>query len=235
MDAIHLLLFDVDGTLLLSGGAGAGALNAAFERVHGASNAMRRVQPHGKTDEIIVQEMFRSRLGRRASGREVEALLREYAEILPETVRDSESFRLTPGIPDLLARLESREDVLMGLGTGNVEKGARIKLARGGLNRFFSFGGFGSDSGDRGALLEAGFRRGEEIVRRRLPRGAVRRWVIGDTWRDVAAGRACGARTMAVATGGDSLYGLAEARTDFLFATLEEKERFCEILDAAGG
>ena len=234
LSPIHLLLFDVDGTLLLSGGAGAAALNAAFARLHGVPNAMRRVEPHGKTDELIVREMFRSRLGRPGSGREVEAILREYAEILPETVRESGNFRLMPGIPGLLARLEGREDVLMGLGTGNIEEGARLKLARGGLNRFFSFGGFGCDSADRAELLEAGFRRGEEVMKRKFPREPIRRWVIGDTRRDVSAGRACGARTMAVATGGDSLYGLAAARPDFLFATLEEKERFCAILDAGG-
>ena len=231
LNSIHLILFDVDGTLLLSGGAGAAALNIAFERIYGIPNAMRHVQPHGKTDELIVQEMFRSHLERCGSESEVKTLLEIYVEILPTTVRDSKNFHLMPGIPKLLLCLKSRKDVFMGLGTGNIEEGARIKLSRGGLNQFFAFGGFGSDSGDRAELLEAGFQRGEQIIQREIPRKSVSRWVIGDTWRDVSAGRACGAKTIAVATGGDSLYELASASPDFLFATLQDKEAICEILN----
>ena len=205
-------------------------MNIAFERIYGIPNAMRHVHPHGKTDELIVQEMFRSHLERCGSEPEVKALLERYLEILPITVRDSKNFHLMPGIPGLLSYLRSRKDVFMGLGTGNIEEGARIKLSRGGLNRFFSFGGFGSDSGDRAELLEAGFQRGEEIIQKKSPRQSIVRWVIGDTWRDVSAGRACGASTIAVATGGDSLYELASASPDFLFATLEDKQAICEIL-----
>ena len=233
LNSIHLLLFDVDGTLLLSGGAGAAALNIAFDRIYAIPNAMRHVRPHGKTDELIVQEMFRSHLGRCGRESEVKALLAQYVEILPVTVMDSQNFQIMPGIPELLSYLVSREDVLMGLGTGNIEEGARIKLSRGELNRFFSFGGFGSDSGDRAELLEAGFLRGEQIIQTEFPEKPISRWVIGDTWRDVTAGRACGAKTIAVATGGDSLYELASATPDFLFATLEDKTRFSEILDGA--
>ena len=231
MNSTHLILFDVDGTLLLSGGAGARALNIAFERIYGIPNAMRHVHPHGKTDEFIIQEMFRSHLERCGSEPEVKALLDRYLEVLPITVRDSKNFHLMPGIPGLLSYLRSRKDVFMGLGTGNIEEGARIKLSCGGLNKFFSFGGFGSDSGDRTELLEAGFQRGEEIIIKEYPRESVSRWVIGDTWRDVAAGRACGAKTIAVATGGDSLYELASASPDFLFATLEDQKAISEILD----
>ena len=231
LSSIHLILFDVDGTLLLSGGAGAGALNIAFGRIHGIPNAMRHVRPHGKTDELIVQEMFRSHLERRGSESEVKALLKKYVEILPTTVRESKNFHLMPGIPDLLSCLKSRKDVFMGLGTGNIEEGARIKLSRGGLNQFFSFGGFGSDSGDRTELLEVGFQRGEQIIQKEYPCKPISRWVIGDTWRDVSAGHACGANTIAVATGGDSLYELASASPDFLFATLEDQQAISKILD----
>ncbi len=191
---------------------------------------MRHVHPHGKTDELIVQEMFSSHLGRYGNESEVKVLLEKYVEILPTTVRDSKNFHLMPGIPELLSCLESRKDVFMGLGTGNIEDGARIKLSRGGLNRFFSFGGFGSDSGDRAKLLEMGFQRGEAIIQKEFPDKSISRWVIGDTWRDVEAGRACCAKTVAVATEGDSLYELASASPDFLFATLEDKEAICEIL-----
>ncbi|MBI4252504.1 MAG: HAD hydrolase-like protein [Candidatus Tectomicrobia bacterium] len=225
---VHLILFDVDGTLLLSGGAGARALNDAFFDLFGTPGAMARVRPHGKTDPAICQEMFRLHLGREGTAEEAGRLMRRYLEILPACVAGSRNFHLMPGIPGVLDALAAREDVLLGLGTGNVEPGARTKLERGRLNGYFPFGGFGGDSADRAALLEAGFRRGEE----RAGAGAsVVRWVVGDTWRDVRAGRACGARTLAVATGGDTLHGLAEAAPDHLLADLRRAGDLLSLLD----
>jgi len=164
---IHLFLFDVDGTLLLSGGAGAKSLNAAFAALFGVPDAMRRVRPHGKTDLIICQEMFRLHLGREGTGEEVGRLMERYIEELPPLVAASRNYHLMPGVPAVLDALARRGDVLLGLGTGNFEAGARAKLARGGLNGYFPFGGFGSDSADRAALIETGFRRGEALARER--------------------------------------------------------------------
>jgi phosphoglycolate phosphatase-like HAD superfamily hydrolase len=225
---VHLILFDVDGTLLLSGGAGARALNDAFFDLFGTPRAMARVRPHGKTDPVICQEMFHLHLGREGTAEEVGRLLRRYLELLPACVAGSRNFHLMPGIPGVLDALAARKDVLLGLGTGNVEPGARIKLERGCLNGYFPFGGFGGDSADRAALLEAGFRRGEA---RAGAGAAIVRWVVGDTWRDVRAGRACGARTLAVATGGDTLHGLAEAAPDHLLADLRRGEDLLSLLD----
>lgn len=225
---VHLILFDVDGTLLLSGGAGALALNDAFAALFGVAGAMARVHPHGKTDPAICQEMFRLHLGREGTAEEMDRLLARYLEFLPARVAGSRNFHLMPGVPRVLDALAARGDVVMGLGTGNVEAGARIKLERGGLNPYFPFGGFGGDAADRAALLEAGFRRGEE----RIGRGAeVVRWVVGDTWRDVRAGRACGARVLAVATGGDTLHDLAFAAPDHLLADLRRGEDLHAALD----
>ena len=228
---VHLLLFDVDGTLLMSGGAGARALDAAFHALFGVEGAMRVVRPHGKTDPLICQEMFRAHLGREGAEEEVRALMAKYIELLPGCVAGSRNYRLMPGVPGLLEALPRRGDVAMGLGTGNFEEGARIKLRRGGINHHFPFGGFGSDSSDRAQLLERGFRRGEERVRREDPDARILRWAIGDTWRDVEAGRACGARTVAVATGGDTLYRLAAAAPDHLFADFRADGAFLKLLD----
>lgn len=232
---VHLILFDVDGTLLLSGGAGARALNAAFLALFGTPDAMARVRPHGKTDPAICQEMFRSHLGREGAEGELCRLMEKYLEMLPGCVAGSRNFHLMPGIPKALESLSTREDVALGLGTGNFEQGARIKLERGGLNGYFPFGGFGCDSSDRAALLEVGFRRGEERIGRERPGAGVVRWVVGDTWRDVRAGRACGARTVAVATGGDTLHGLAAAAPDHLFADLRHGEDLLSLLNAPSG
>ena len=225
---VHLILFDVDGTLLLSGGAGARALNDAFLGLFGAPGAMARVHPHGKTDPVICQEMFRLHLGREGTEAEMGRLMERYLELLPACVAGSRNFHLMPGVPGVLDALAAREDVVLGLGTGNVEPGARIKLERGRLNGYFPFGGFGGDSAGRAALLEAGFRRGEA----RAGAGAsVTRWAVGDTWRDVQAGRACGARVIAVATGGDTLYDLAGAAPDHLLADLRRAEDLLSLLD----
>ncbi|MEK6712189.1 MAG: HAD family hydrolase [Nitrospinota bacterium] len=232
---VHLILFDVDGTLLLSGGAGARALDDAFRDLFGQPGAMRKVRPHGKTDPAICQEMFRAHLGREGTAEELARLMARYLELLPGCVTASRNFHLMPGIPGALEALAARADVVLGLGTGNFERGARIKLERGGLNGYFPFGGYGDDSQDRVALLEAGFRRGEERLRRRHPGARAARWVVGDTWRDVQAGRACGARVIAVATGGDTLHGLAGAAPDHLFADLRREGDLLGALDGRAG
>ncbi|MEE9275080.1 MAG: HAD hydrolase-like protein [bacterium] len=214
---LHILLFDVDGTLLLSGGAGGRALEEAFEALFGAAGAMEGVRAHGRTDALICADMFRNGLGREGTEEEIRRLLDRYLERLPGAVAESADYRLLPGIPEVLDALGEREDVALGLGTGNIERGARIKLERGELNRYFPFGGFGSDAADRAGLIEAGFRRGEERSRERSPGAEIVRWVVGDTRLDVEAGRAAGARVVAVATGGDSLEELARAGPDHLF------------------
>ena len=216
----QLILFDLDGTLLLSGGAGARALNTAFESLYGVPEAMAGIDPHGKTDPFICQEMFRAHLGREGAEEEATEILRRYLDYLPDEVAQSEKYRLMPGVPDILDFLVNRDKISLGLGTGNIEGGARAKLERGGLNRFFPFGGFASDAALRADLIEAGFRRGEERIQEQDPKAEIIRWVIGDTWRDVEAGKAAGARTVAVATGGDSLEALSGTEPDYLFPDL---------------
>ena len=231
---VHLFLFDIDGTLLLSGGAGRRALDESFEALYGIAGAMGPASPHGKTDWLICQEMFRTHLGREGSEEEYGRLLDRYVEALTPAVAESESFRLMPGVPGLLKALSGRDDVMLGLGTGNIEAGARIKLGRADLNRYFPFGGFGCDGADRSSLIEEGFRRGEARAGSEHPGSEVIRWVVGDTWRDVKAARDCGARAAAVATGGDTLEALAETGPDYLFADFSEKGRFLSMLNESG-
>jgi phosphoglycolate phosphatase-like HAD superfamily hydrolase len=233
-ERVHVLLFDVDGTLLLSGGAGRRALDGAFEELFGVPEAMKGISPNGLTDSIICREMFRTRLKREGTGEECGRLLSRYAGLLGQAVDESEGFTLMPGIPALLEALSSRPDVMLGLGTGNIEQGARIKLGRAGLNRYFSFGGFGCDAAERAPLIEAGFRRGEKMAEKTHPGAEAVRWVIGDTRHDVEAGRACGARVVAVATGGVGREALAAAKPDYLFADFSEPDGFMSMLDEAG-
>jgi len=230
---VHVLLFDVDGTLLHSGGAGRRALNEAFEEIFGIPEATKEINLNGLTDAIICKKMFQTHLKRNGTGEEYRGLLRRYVEFLEQAVDESETYTLMPGISALLEVLSNLPDVLLGLGTGNIELGARIKLERSGLNRYFSFGGFGCDAAERASLIEVGFRRGEEAVKTVQPGAKTVRWVIGDTWRDIEAGRACGARVVGVATGGEDRGTLEKAKPDYIFTNFSEPVQLISVLEEA--
>ena len=198
-----LLLFDIDGTLL-SGATSAHsrALDGAIREVHGvnADDLRAKIGPAGRTDGEIARLMLidlgvsARRIDERADDVR-EACCRIYAAICPPDL----SAHVVPGIADLLPRLADREDVTLGLLTGNFEPIARIKLARAGIGRWFApgAGAFGSDSEDRAAL--------PAIARRRARAGTPfprdQTIVIGDTPRDIACARADGVRCVAVTTG----------------------------------
>src|SRR6185437_12565848 len=125
-----LLLFDLDWTLIYTGGAGVRALDHAFEELFKIPQAMKKVSPDGKTDPAICREMVRVHLGRAPQDGEIERLCRGYLDRLRIEIPQSEGYRVLPGIPELLSALSGRTDALIGLGTGNLEEGAQIKLNR---------------------------------------------------------------------------------------------------------
>ena len=232
-----ILLFDVDGTLVLTGGAGARALDRAFLALHGVSGGMDGVRPGGKTDPAIVREMFLAKIGRSPTADEMEAVYRAYIPFLVEEVDASERFAVMPGVADLIDALAAREDLLLGLVTGNIEAGARIKLARPGLGRHFRFGGFGSDSEDRDHLTRIGLERGRALARsvaaagRAAPSGTERVIVVGDTHHDIRAGRSVGAVTVAVATGSVPYKALAADSADLVLRDLSDPAPLLALVD----
>lgn len=211
---MKLLLFDVDATLVLTGGAGLRALNRAFRKIYNLDSAMEGVAPHGKTDPAIVREIFQVRFddAHRPPLQDIPGILDTYVEFLQEEVNLSDSYEVLPGIMEILDELESREGVLLGLATGNVESGARIKLHPGNLNSYFSFGGFGSDSESRPGLVRCAAERANQLHGQTIAGNGV--WVIGDTPRDIEAGRSAGFRTVGVATGQYSVDQLNAAGAD---------------------
>lgn len=224
----RLVLFDLDWTLIYTGGAGVRALDYAFERQFGIPQAMKTVSPDGKTDPAICREMIRVLLKREPNAGEVESLCRGYLDRLAVEIPVSPGYRILPGVPQLLEALAQRNDVLMGLGTGNLEEGARIKLARAGLMTHFRFGGYGSDAEERPVVLKTGVERGEAIANQRFaPKDVV---VIGDNIRDVQAGQAIGATTVAVASGPMGVEALARTNPDYLFPDLSDTERVMRVL-----
>jgi len=223
-----LLLFDLDWTLIYTGGAGVRALDHAFEKLFGIPQAMKKVSPDGKTDPAICREMIRVLLNREPQEGEIEKLCRGYLDQLAIEVPTGSGYRVLPGIPDLLEALSRLDHVLMGLGTGNIEEGARIKLDRADLMKYFRFGGYGSDSEDRPTVLRAAVKRGEGLAQKTFaPQEVV---VIGDNIRDVQAGKAIGAVTMAVASGPMRAEELATSKPDHLFQDLSDTRAVLNVL-----
>jgi phosphoglycolate phosphatase len=208
---VKLLLFDVDQTLINTGGAGIRALNRAFKLWWNLENALEGISLGGKTDPGIVREVF---IGRRGADADMDgtlgSILETYVTFLREEVARSESYRVLPGILEVLNTLRDRRDVLVGLATGNIEAGARIKLERGNLNQYFTFGGFGSDSESRTAVV----RRAADLAAQKV-KGAVIKpadtFVIGDTPRDIEAGNENGFISVGVATGNHTMDDLRGA------------------------
>jgi len=226
--ALKLLLFDLDWTLIYTGGAGVRALDYSFEKLFKIAQAMKGVSPDGKTDPAICREMVLVHLSREPKTGEIEALCRGYVDRLKVEVPAAAGYRILPGIPLLLEALTGRADVFLGLGTGNLEEGARIKLARADLMKYFKFGGYGSDAEARSEVLQCAVRRGEALVGRSVAaRNVV---VIGDNIRDVEAGKAIGAVTLAVASGPMKYEELEKTRPDYLFHDLSDTPKVVTAL-----
>jgi phosphoglycolate phosphatase len=208
---VRAVLFDIDGTLLVTGGAGGIAWQRAFEDQYGVEANVAEHTDAGMTDPEIAAIVFREVIGREATTEERAKAIGCYLKHLPDSVANSQGYRVMPGVEELLDRLIDG-GCLLGLVTGNIEAAAHIKLARGHLNRFFSFGGYGSDSADRTEVTKAALERGELVSG-----GTLRNDVciaVGDTPRDVKAGHGAGIRVVGVATGSYSVEQLRDAGAD---------------------
>lgn len=215
--AIRAVLFDIDGTLLVTGGAGGRAWRRAFQELHGVDVDIADHTDAGMTDPEIAAIVFREAIGHEGTPEERAKAIGCYLKHLPETVAESDGYRVMPGTEKLLDDLID-EGMLLGLVTGNIEAAAHIKLARAGFNRYFSFGGYGSDSADRTEVTEAALRRGELVSGGALGNSAC--ISVGDTPRDVKAGHGAGIRVVGVATGSYSTDELRGAGADWALETV---------------
>jgi phosphoglycolate phosphatase-like HAD superfamily hydrolase len=213
------VLFDIDGTLIESGGSSDRAWHRAFEELHGVDVQISKVTGKGVPDPAVGRQAFEAVIGREPSDEEMAKLMAKRLEHLPEEVGSSEGYRVMPGVEKVLDELIDG-GILLGLTTGNVEGAAHIKLARANLNRFFSFGGYGSDSPDRTELTQRALERGEVVLGK--PLELERCFSVGDTPRDIEAGHGAGIRVTGVATGKFSVEELTDAGADAAIADLTE-------------
>lgn len=213
-----VVLFDIDGTLLSTGGAGARAWAHAFKRLHGVAADITKFSEVGMTDPAVARQTFRGALGRDPEEEELAQLIMGYVMRLPDEIEASEGYRVMPGVATLLESL-AMGGALLGLVTGNIEGAAHIKIARGMLNRYFAFGGYGSDSGDRGLLTRAAIDRASMLNGHEIDPAGV--FVVGDTPRDIDAANAVGAVSVGVATGEFTVEQLRAAGADHVLPTFK--------------
>ncbi len=217
--SIEGLLFDIDGTLITTGGAGATAWRRAFEELYDTPVDIRKVTESGMTDPEVGRTALGHVLDHEPTQREVATALAKYMKYLAAAVEESDGYEVMPGVVDLLRGLVD-QGCMVGLITGNLEAAAHIKLARGGLNRFFSFGGYGSDSKDRVEVTRKALERGQLVSGGTLDLSSS--MGIGDTPRDVTGAHGAGIKSVGVATGNYSVEQLRDAGADHVVATLEE-------------
>jgi phosphoglycolate phosphatase-like HAD superfamily hydrolase len=214
---VKLVLFDIDGTILLTDGAGRRAVHRALMEVFGSTGTADH-RFDGKTDPQIVRELMR--------------LLSRYVEFLHEELQSGvTSTRLMKGVRELLDALDSRDDVLLGLLTGNLAEGARAKLGAAGIDPArFRVGAFGSDHEARGELPGVAQRRARDELGFDIAGSDV--VVIGDTPADIQCGRAIGARAIGVATGHYSAEELARHHPAAVFEDLSSTDEVIRVIVA---
>ncbi len=178
---MYVCLFDIDGTLISSGGAGKAALEAALAEEFGITRPVEKLQLSGRTDRAIIRDLFRMHVIDETA-ENLRRLTAAYLRLLPSCLRQNDG-RVLPGVAELLLRLRDREDVLVGLLTGNVRDGARVKLGHFGLHEHFPFGGFGDLHFDRDDVAREALAEVKRLLNGTADPGRI--WVVGDTPLDV--------------------------------------------------
>src|SRR5881227_1759520 len=221
----RLLLFDIDGTLIHSGGAGVHALKLTLAERFDITDDLHDIEIAGMTDSgIVVSILKKHKIP--ATTENISAFLDSYVHFLSLELPRRRG-KLLPGVLELLQRLKSRRHLVLALLTGNVSRGAQLKLEHYGVWHFFEFGAFADDHHDRNELGPFARSRAKERHGREFSADID---VIGDTPRDIACGKALGARTIAVATGTWNREKLAEHDPDFLIDDFSNVDRLIDTL-----
>jgi phosphoglycolate phosphatase len=216
---IVAILFDIDGTLIDTGGAGAASWRLAFDELYGIPADIGQFTDAGMTDPDVGRKTFVAVLGREPERKEFTRLMERRLYYLHQTVAESKGYRVLPGVDELLPKLIT-DGYLTGLVTGNVEAAAHIKLHRANLNRFFSFGGYGSDSNDRAEVTRVAIKRAAWVFGGDVT--AQQAISLGDTPRDADAAHAAVIKCIGVASGHFDVQQLRDGGADYVIGSLEE-------------
>lgn len=224
-----LILWDIDGTLIVSHGAGFRAMERALVQRFGRQCDLHQIDWAGRTDSWIAGEVLRV-VGLPDTPENIHDYLEAYLETLPLELQAGRPGQLLPGIHELLEIFRHRPDTIQGLLTGNLERGARIKLTHFEVWHYFEFGAYADDSPLRNDL-------GPHALRRARDKHAVdfkpdQTFIIGDTPHDIECGKVIGARTIAVATGKYSVAELAVHQPTAVFANFADTAAFLRVIDA---
>lgn len=223
---MKFVLFDIDGTIMDSGGAGVKALGLAFEELFAVKDVFRSISMAGKTDLQILREGCELHAIDCSNG-VIPGFYRTYVRYLRENMKNSRG-HLKPGVREALSALHARKDCVLGLLTGNIEEGARIKLDYFGLNSYFDVGAFGNDDEDRNRLLPIAV---DKLFKKNsLEVGFRDCVVVGDTPRDVSCSKPYGAFSVAVATGPYSVEALSTSGADIVLRDLSDTEAFLSVI-----
>ena len=212
------VVFDIDGTLITTGGAGAVAWQRAFAELYEVEANIDDWTRPGETDIEVGRETFRDVLHRDPAPRDLAMLMHRRLEHLPDAIAESEGYRVLPGVRERLQSL-GRAGYLLGLVTGNVEAAAHIKLERGHLNRYFSFGAYATAGADRTEITRMAIARASGVLGVAVHRPQV--VVVGDTPLDVEAGHGADAPVIGVATGEYDVSALLASGADAAVPTME--------------
>ena len=227
---MYLILFDIDGTLVLTGRAGMRAMNLACRDVVHRENAMDEVSFAGRTDWSILDDVMR-KYGKTLDAPLLEEIRQRYVRHLVEEIQHpGEGVKdVMPGIRELLDVLQRRDDVALALLTGNFVESARIKLEYFDLWKYFPCGAFGGDAANRNDLVPVAIRRARGCGIADVAPAHV--LVVGDTPNDVECALVAGARAVAVATGGYSMDDLRASGADIVFKDLSDTSAFLKLFD----
>lgn len=222
-----LILFDLDGTLVYAGGAGRTALVKAVKELYGKEPQFEHSLISGRTDTDNFALVYELVKGKKASKAEVKKIYDKYLELLPAEVKNAcknKTYKLMTGVKKLLDALSKEKDVVLGLGTGNIEKGAQIKLEPSGLDKYFTCGGFGEDGHAREDMLKAAVKRAEKKFKTKFAPDQV--YVVGDTHRDVLAAKNCGFHSAAITSGFGDAHLLQRAAAELELKNFTDMKTF---------
>lgn len=220
-----LLIWDIDGTLIDSKGLGRKAMDKAFFNLYNIREGFKDVNMAGRLDSRIVKKAF---MINRIVDSNLVSFFDKYEENLKQELKSNTSSRVLPGINEILEWTSQQENLFHVLGTGNCERGARLKLSHLGLDKYFKIGGFGDEDAERWEIIKKAIENAQSFYKTDFKKENI--YVIGDTPLDIECGKILEIKSIAVATGGYGYEDLLECEPDYIFQSFEVFEEFLSLL-----